>query len=430
MPPCRPTPDHEVLIVGAGFSGIGMAARLKDAGVDDFLLVDDADGFGGTWYWNRYPGIAVDIPSFSYQYSFAKRTSWTRVYAPGDELRDYAETTARRYGLRRQSAVRDADHEGDVRRSSSRLGDRDRRRRADHGAPHDRRLRRADAAEAPGHRRARRFHRRDRAYGAVGSDRGAGRQAGRDHRHRRFGGAGHPVDRAGGRAPDRVPAHADLVSAEARRPDPDPGSQRARPRSRCGVQPRGSPARRSSSCRSRSRRTTTARLPLATAFERQARAYLKSEIPDPELRDKLTPRYGLGCKRPSFHNEYLSTFNRPNVLLETDPIDRITATGIRTQSGTEHEFDVLILATGFKVFDSGNFPKYPVTGRGGIDLEQWWAREPLPGLRGGERPRVPELLPHVRPVRLQRLVVLQPRRDPVAAHRPLPSPTRALTEQR
>ena len=108
-------PDHEVLIVGAGFSGIGMAARLKDAGVDDFLLVDDADGFGGTWYWNRYPGIAVDIPSFSYQYSFAKRTSWTRVYAPGDELRDYAETTARRYGLRRQSAVRDADHEGDVR---------------------------------------------------------------------------------------------------------------------------------------------------------------------------------------------------------------------------------------------------------------------------------------------------------------------------
>ena len=97
---------HEVLIVGAGFSGIGMAARLKEAGIDDFLLVDDADGFGGTWYWNRYPGIAVDIPSFSYQYSFAKRTSWTRVYAPGEELRDYAETTARRYGLQDKARFR------------------------------------------------------------------------------------------------------------------------------------------------------------------------------------------------------------------------------------------------------------------------------------------------------------------------------------
>ena len=69
-----------------------MAARLRDAGFDDFLIVEEGRGFGGTWYWNRYPGIAVDIPSFSYQYSFAKRTSWTRVYAPGEELRDYAET--------------------------------------------------------------------------------------------------------------------------------------------------------------------------------------------------------------------------------------------------------------------------------------------------------------------------------------------------
>ena len=65
----------------------------------DYLIVEQGEGFGGTWYWNRYPGIAVDIPSFSYQYSYAKRTSWTRVYAPGEELRDYAEHCAQRFGL-------------------------------------------------------------------------------------------------------------------------------------------------------------------------------------------------------------------------------------------------------------------------------------------------------------------------------------------
>ena len=91
--------DPDVLIIGAGFSGIGVASSLDRAGLHDYLIVEQGDGFGGTWYWNRYPGIAVDIPSFSYQYSYAKRTSWSRVYAPGAELREYAEDCARRFGL-------------------------------------------------------------------------------------------------------------------------------------------------------------------------------------------------------------------------------------------------------------------------------------------------------------------------------------------
>ena len=90
--------DHEALIIGGGFSGIGMATALDRAGLSDYLIVEEGDGFGGTWYWNRYPGVAVDIPSFSYQFSFAKRTDWSRVYAPGEELRAYAEHCARRTG--------------------------------------------------------------------------------------------------------------------------------------------------------------------------------------------------------------------------------------------------------------------------------------------------------------------------------------------
>ncbi|MGY2060434.1 flavin-containing monooxygenase, partial [Nocardia gipuzkoensis] len=93
--------DHDIVVVGAGFSGIGVGIKLRESGFDDFLIVDDADGVGGTWHWNTYPGIAVDIPSFSYQFSFEKSTAWSRVYAPGQELKAYAEYCADKYGLRR-----------------------------------------------------------------------------------------------------------------------------------------------------------------------------------------------------------------------------------------------------------------------------------------------------------------------------------------
>jgi cyclohexanone monooxygenase len=93
-------PDHQTLIVGAGFSGIGAGILLDKAGLADYLIVDAADGPGGTWYWNTYPGIAVDIPSFSYQFSFEQSPDWSRVYAPGRELRAYAEHCVAKYGLR------------------------------------------------------------------------------------------------------------------------------------------------------------------------------------------------------------------------------------------------------------------------------------------------------------------------------------------
>ena len=93
-------PDYETVIVGAGFSGIGAAIKLDKAGLGDYVVIEVGDGPGGTWYWNTYPGIAVDIPSFSYQFSFEKSPDWTRTYAPGSELKAYAEHCVEKYGLR------------------------------------------------------------------------------------------------------------------------------------------------------------------------------------------------------------------------------------------------------------------------------------------------------------------------------------------
>ncbi|MCW2687741.1 MAG: Cyclohexanone monooxygenase [Mycobacterium sp.] len=74
--------DHHTVIVGAGFSGIGAAIKLDKAGLSDYLIIEDGDAPGGTWHWNTYPGVAVDIPSFSYQFSFEQRPDWSRTYAP------------------------------------------------------------------------------------------------------------------------------------------------------------------------------------------------------------------------------------------------------------------------------------------------------------------------------------------------------------
>jgi cation diffusion facilitator CzcD-associated flavoprotein CzcO len=93
-------PDFHTLIVGAGFSGIGAAIQLDKVGLGDYLIVEAGAEPGGTWYWNTYPGIAVDIPSFSYQFSFEQSADWSRTYAKGRELKAYAERCVDKYGLR------------------------------------------------------------------------------------------------------------------------------------------------------------------------------------------------------------------------------------------------------------------------------------------------------------------------------------------
>jgi cation diffusion facilitator CzcD-associated flavoprotein CzcO len=298
-------------VIGAGFSGIGISTGLDRAGLSDYLIVEEGHGFGGTWYWNRYPGVAVDIPSFSYQFSFAQRTSWSRVYASGAELLDYAEQCATRYGLR----------------DKVRFGTRITRATFDEG----------------------------RHVWRLETNRGDSLNA------------RHVVDATGVLT---VPKSPDIDGIETfagttihtARWDPTQDLRRKR----VAVIGTGASA-----------------VQVIPAIAREAEQLTIFQ---------RTPIYAMGCKRPSFHNEYVATYNRDDVLLETDPIAQITADGVVTQSGTVHDVDVLILATGFKVFDPGNFPKYPVTGRAGRagrDLERYWEENRYQAYEGVSVPGFP-----------------------------------------
>ncbi|MGW5455027.1 flavin-containing monooxygenase [Nocardia sp. NPDC003979] len=380
------TIDHEIIIVGAGFSGIGAAIALREAGFEDFLMVDDADGVGGTWHWNTYPGVAVDIPSFSYQFSFDQRTEWSRVYAPGRELKAYAESCVDKYGLRPR-----------IRFGTTVVA-------ADFDAVGDRWvLRTADGAELTARfvLSATGVLTRPKLPDIPGIETFAGttvHTARWDHaldlRGKRVAIIG-----TGASAVQVIPEIAPLVehlTVFQRTPI------WCLPRPDLPMPPPARLALRLPGGRTLTRLISQTyvevtfplaahyhrSLPTAAIGERAGLAHLRRQVKDPAVRAKLTPNYALGCKRPSFSNDYLATYNRANVTLETAPITEITATGVCTAS-TEHPADVLILATGFKVMESGNMPTYDLHGVDGLDLEKWWDENRLQAYEGVSVPGFP-----------------------------------------
>jgi cyclohexanone monooxygenase len=380
--------DHEVVIIGAGFSGIGMAIRLARAGIHDYLIVESGEAFGGTWQWNTYPGVAVDIPSFSYQFSFEKRTDWTRVYAPGPELRAYAEHCAEKYGLHAKTrfGTRIDAAKFDEDRHAWRLVT---------GAGEELVARHVvDATGVLTHPKLPDIPGVDEFAGIVMHT--ARWDHAQDLRGKRVGVIG-----TGASAVQVIPAIAPevenltvfqrtpiwcLPKYDAALP-PRLRSLLARVPGSVALARIVSQAfvELSFPIAAHYHRT----LPVASLVEKQAKAFLEREVRDPVVRDKLTPRYPLGCKRPSFHNEYLATFNRANVHLEITPIERIDASSVVTADGTAHEIDALVLATGFKVFDKGNMPAYVVTGRNGRDLETFWAENRHQAYEGVSVPGFP-----------------------------------------
>ena len=383
-------PDHEVAIVGGGFSGIGAAIALRRAGFDDLCVIEDGDGVGGAWHWNTYPGVAVDIPSFSYQFSYRQRSDWSRVYAPGAELKAYAEHLVDTYGLRSKLRL-------NTRVTAATFDD----------ATHLWHLRTAAGDELTARHviGATGVLTQPKPPDIPGLDSFAGttvHTARWDHDLDLFG-RRVAVIGTGASAVQLIPSIApDVAHLTVFQRTPIwclPKLDAPMPRAVQLALKWVPGARWLTRMASQAYVELTfpvsahfaSALPLAKRGEQVGKKFLRDQVRDPAVRDKLTPRYGLGCKRPSFSNEYLASFNRSNVALETTPIAEITPAGVRTEDGVEHEIDVLVLATGFKVFEEGNMPPYPVTGRDGADLSAFWSEHRYQAYEGASVPRFPNL---------------------------------------
>jgi cation diffusion facilitator CzcD-associated flavoprotein CzcO len=383
------TPDHEVIVVGAGFSGIGAAIKLDKAGFGDLAVLEAGDGIGGAWHWNTYPGVAVDIPSFSYQFSFETSADWSRVYAPGEELKAYAEHCVDRYGLRDRIRLNtlvvaaEFDDDDHLWRLTTSEGEELTARYVvgatgvfTHPKPPD----------IPGVE--------DYAGTVMHTARW---DHGQDLRGKRVAVIG--TGASGVQVIPSIAPLAEHLTVFQRTPiwclPKMDGSLDGIPRKLLRLPGGQRPARIASQAFVELTFTLPAHfhgvVPLSRYGEKVGRDFLRSQVKDPEVRDKLTPRYALGCKRPGFSNEYLATYNRSDVHLETTPIERITAAGVTTTDGAEHPVDVLVFATGFKVFETGNMPPYPVRGSGGLDLEEWWDENRFQAYEGVSVPGFPNL---------------------------------------
>lgn len=379
--------EVEVLVVGAGFSGLGAAIALQRAGFEDWLIVEDGEGVGGTWFWNTYPGVAVDIPSFSYQFSYAQRADWSRTYAPGAELKRYAEWLVDQHGLRGRirfgTRVVRAELAGDG-ASWSVTTDAGQRIRATYLLNASGVLTQPRLPDIPG----------------VDAFGGTAMHTARWDHDVDLGGKRVAVIGTGASAiqviPEIAPSVSELTVFQRTPiwclPKPDVALAGW---ARRGLRIPG--ARRVARLASQAMVELTFPIaahfhgwfPLATHVERLGRWWLGREVDDPETRSRLTPEYGLGCKRPSFHNGYLATFNAEHVHLVVDPILEVTPNGVRTADGVEHEVDVLVLATGFKVMERDNIPTYDLLGAEGRSLEQFWTDHRLQAYEGVAVPGFP-----------------------------------------
>jgi cation diffusion facilitator CzcD-associated flavoprotein CzcO len=363
--------QHDAIIVGAGFGGMGAAIQLKRSGYDDLLVLEREDDLGGTWHVNHYPGLAVDIPSATYSYSFEPNPSWSRLFAPGPELKRYAEHVADKYDLRRH--MRFGVH---VEGAAWDEGARHWVVRTRGGEEHTGRF----LLTATG------FLSQPRLPDIPGIADFAGtvvHTAAWDD-DLDLSGKRVAVIGTGATAVQLVPAIADTVgeltvyqrtaiwvSPKLDGPVPDvvrglfarlPFTQRAarlvgtsilEVMMVAGVLHYGS-------------------IPAAHRIgARVCRDHLRRQVKDPELRRKLTPDYSFGCKRPTFSNDYYPTFASGRARLETTPIDHVEPDGIVTTDGRRTEIDVLVCATGFDLWDA-NFPAITITGRDGRDLGRWW----------------------------------------------------------
>ena len=355
----------DVLIMGAGFSGIGVAINLQKQGVTNYKLIDQGQDFGGTWRDNKYPGAACDVPSHLYSFSFEQNPNWSRMFATSDEIHAYMLDVAAKHQLRPKAefgvrVIKLAYDENACLWTAT----------AENGKKYVARVvvSGIGALSIPS---IPKIEGADAFKGEV-------LHTARWRKDTNLRGKKVVVVGGGASAIQLVPAIAPEVGKLAvfqrtpswiiPKPDYEIGeTEKSIYRALPFVQ--------------RLRRTIIYALtegfgagivfntPVTNALERLARWNIERSIKDPELRRKVTPDYRFGCKRMLISNDWYPALTRDNVELVASGVTKITPTGVIAQ-GKEYEADVIIYATGFEVPKAGS--PFPIKGARGHDLNNDW----------------------------------------------------------
>lgn len=365
----------DVLVVGAGFSGLGAAIRLAGEGVDDLVVLERGTDVGGTWRDNSYPGAACDVPSHLYSYSFAPNPDWSRAFSPQGEIYDYIRGVARRTGVREKIRfgveVTAVDFDEPRGRWTVRTSEGSYDARVvvlGVGALCEPRTPQIEGIEdfaGPVFHTARWDHSvplEGRRVAVIGTGASA-------------------IQVVPAIAP-RV-AHLDVYQRTApwvlpRMDRGYPEIERRAYRRIPGLQ-RVVRALQYASREFQVVGLTRSRAALAP-IKAIGRAHLAMQVRDRRLRAAVTPRFEIGCKRILLSNTWYPALARENVDLVTEPITRVGPTGIVTADGAEHPADVLVVATGFHVTDSPFFER--VRGSDGRTLADTWAQDGMEAYKG------------------------------------------------
>lgn len=357
----------EVLVIGAGVSGIGAAIKLLETGVQDFVVLEKADSLGGTWRDNTYPGCACDVPSALYSYSFAQNPDWSRVFAGQAEILDYVKDVARRHRIERHirygEPVQDVvwnENDGCWQVRSARAQYRARVVICCTGYLHEPQIPNLPGLkDFPGTL----FHSSHWDHG-------------HDLRGKRVAVIGTGAS-AIQFVPEIQPRVKELrvyqrtpqwILPKADAPIPKIGR-------RLGRLPFVLDGVRAGLYAAFETFGISFRHPqLFKRAETIALAHLRRQVKDPALRRKLTPDYTMGCKRVLLSNNYYPALSQANVEVLTTGVKEVRGRTLIGHDGSEREVDTIILGTGFHVTDQ------PIAGivRGtnGCSLAEVWAGSP------------------------------------------------------
>lgn len=381
--------DYQTIIIGAGISGIGSAILFDKNDMGSYTILESSDNIGGTWRSNTYPGVAVDIPSFAYQFSFEPNFSWSQMYAKGSEINDYVHFCADKYNIKKHiqfnTKVKSAEFNKESNTWSVLLESGktlvSRYIVAATGIFHE-----AILPNIPG---------RDEFKGHTTHP------SNWDHDYD-YTGKKVAIIGTGASAVQIIPSLA-----------PDVEKFTVFQRTPIWVAPRDdfkiseekqkSYAAEPSSYFKVEKRVRkflnnlwlamllAPKIPFSHLVSSlPQRWFLHQEIKDPVLRKKLTPNYAYGCKRPATSNDYLKAFTRDNVDLVTCGIERITEKGIVTKEGKEVEVDFLIYSTGYQATKKGNFPNFKIHGTDS-ELSDFWEAEGYQSYNGVSVPGFPNM---------------------------------------